>query len=137
MAAPDQSASPGTQAKAQRELDSIKRLRCVFEVLVRGRWDGTEPEVRRASGRNLLDLTIRDIDVQDGSAEVVRAGHPTPVSAQSDRSNLYFVDTTGTGGMVTLTTVFSDEVRPGYLKAVQTRSGPASEQFYGSCQILK
>jgi hypothetical protein len=83
-----------------------------------------------------LTLEISDIDLSDSSASVRRDGQRRTVSVRSDRSNLYFfeVDPAGTA---MLTTVFSQEVEGGRLKATHSETGTGARQLYGACSVLR
>ena len=118
----------------QRSLESIQRLECVFTAGVSADWSGAEPSVRTLGAANRLTLNLSDINVVDGSATLRDGARTSSVSARSDRSNLYFFDL-GSSGTATLTTVFSQETRPGHLKAAHTRTGVDAAQFYGDCEI--
>lgn len=120
----------------QSVLEQIVRLDCTFTLAAAGVWPDGEPAVRSSTRSDPLLVRMSDISVADGTATSRSAGRTASVSAKSDRSNLYFLDV-GPDGTLALTTVFSQESRPGRLKAVHTRTGPAAEQFYGDCAAVR
>jgi hypothetical protein len=130
LVASGQDRSPG-----QRALNSIKRLKCSFGTSTAGNWQSGEPQVRVAELKNALSFTIADIDSADGIATITRSERASSVSVQLSGSNLYFLDVRTSGA--TLTTVFSQESRPGRLKAVHTQTEPNLAQYYGDCEILE
>jgi hypothetical protein len=128
-------ASGQDRGPGQRALSSIKQLKCSFRTSTTGDWQSGEPQVRVTELKNPLSFTIADINSADGIATMTRAEGASSVSVQLSGSNLYFLDVRASGA--TLTTVFSQESRPGRLKAVHTQTEPNLAQYYGDCEILE
>src|SRR3974390_755463 len=51
-------------------LQSVKSLTCRFTAAGSGSWESGESHVRLKDAGTPVSLTIRDIDVQDGTAEI-------------------------------------------------------------------
>jgi hypothetical protein len=118
---------------APEVLEAIERLDCAFTASARGNWSGGAPRVQTTNAGQ-VDVSLSDIDVLEGSATIRAEKRTASISVRSDRSNLYFLDP-GSDGIATLTTVFSQETRPGRLKAVHTRTGRVAAQLYGDCAV--
>ena len=94
-----------------------------------------------------LQLTVENIDVADGTAEVRGTANKAFVSAVLSGWSLYFVE--NAVGQLNVTTVFAQEASPKKLKAVHSRHGylqmqvgrfisePAVSQNYGECEIVQ
>jgi hypothetical protein len=115
-------------------LEAVVRLDCVFTSAATGNWTGERPLAQTATNADRLDVSLSNINVADGTATLRADRRTASISVRSDRSNLYFLDP-GADEMVTLTTVFAQEARPGRLKAVQTRTGRVAMQWYGDCAV--
>ena len=127
-------------------LESIKRLRCSFSAATSGVWneDGSA-QARTKEAPNGATVTITNIDVQDGTAEIggfFRGGDNVNVKLAG--STLHFLDI-GLNGSLTVVTVFAKETHDGRLQAVyshaayaQSRPGatptPEGTQYYGDCE---
>ena len=93
-----------------------------------------------------LLITVTEIDVSDGTAEVAGTAGKAFVSAVLSGWSLYFVE--NGVGQLNVTTVFAQESAPGKLKAVHSRHGylqmqvgkfisePSVSQNYGECEIV-
>jgi len=93
-----------------------------------------------------LLITVTEIDVSDGTAEVAGTAGKAFVSAVLSGWSLYFVE--NGVGQLNVTTVFAQESVPGKLKAVHSRHGylqmqvgkfisePSVSQNYGECEIV-
>ena len=124
-------------------LKTVKALKCRFPVAVSGNWKNGEA-VATPRAQELL-LSIGDIDVSDGTAEVTGTAGKAFVSAVLSGWSLYFVE--NAVGQLNVTTVFAQEVAPGKLKAVHSRHGylqmqvgrfisePSVSQNYGECEV--
>ena len=124
-------------------LTKVTALKCRFPVAVSGTWKNGEA-VATPRTQELL-LSIGDIDVSDGTAEVTGTAGKAYVSAVLSGWSLYFVE--NAVGQLNVTTVFAQESAPGKLKAVHSRHGylqmqvgrfisePSVSQNYGECEI--
>jgi hypothetical protein len=124
-------------------LTKVKAMKCRFPVAVYGTWKNGEA-VATPRTQELL-LSIADIDVGDGTAEISGTAGKAFVSAVLSGWSLYFVD--NAVGQLNVTTVFAQESAPGKLKAVHSRHGylqmqvgkfisePSVSQNYGECEI--
>jgi hypothetical protein len=124
-------------------LKTVKAMKCRFPVAVSGTWKNGEA-VATPRTQELL-LSIGDIDVGDGTAEVTGTAGKAFVSAVLSGWSLYFVE--NAVGQLNVTTVFAQETAPGKLKAVHSRHGylqmtvgkfisePSVSQNYGECEI--
>jgi hypothetical protein len=126
-------------------LTTVKSLRCRFPVATSGTWkDGMPVATNRT--QELL-LSVDNIDVQDGTAEVRGTAGRVFVSAVLSGWSLYFVE--NAVGQLNVTTVFAQETGPKKLKAVHSRHGylqmtvgrfisePSVSQNYGECEIAE
>jgi hypothetical protein len=142
-------AAAGAQAKPPADppnpLTSVKSMACRFPAATTGNWkDGQAVAQTRAQD---LQLSIENIDVQDGTAEVRGTANKAFVSAVLSGWSLYFVE--NAVGQLNVTTVFAQEASPKKLKAVHSRHGylqmqvgrfisePAVSQNYGECEIVQ
>ena len=124
-------------------LTKVTALKCRFPVAVSGTWKNGEA-VATPRTQELL-LSIADIDVGDGTAEVSGTAGKAFVSAVLSGWSLYFVE--NAVGQLNVTTVFAQESSPGKLKAVHSRHGylqmqvgrfisePSVSQNYGECEM--
>jgi hypothetical protein len=124
---------------------TVKSLRCRFPAAVSGTWKNGEP-VAQPRTQELL-ISIDEIDVSDGTAEVRGTAGRAFVSAVLSGWSLYFVE--NAVGQLNVTTVFAQEAAPGKLKAVHSRHGylqmqvgkfisePSVSQNYGECELPK
>jgi uncharacterized lipoprotein YbaY len=125
-------------------LKTVKGLKCRFPVAVSGTWKNGEA-VATPRTQELL-ITVTEIDVSDGTAEVAGTAGKAFVSAVLSGWSLYFVE--NGVGQLNVTTVFAQESAPGKLKAVHSRHGylqmqvgkfisePSVSQNYGECEIV-
>lgn len=125
-------------------LKTVKALNCHFPVAVSGTWKNGEA-VAVPRTQELL-ITVTEIDVSDGTAEVAGTAGKAFVSAVLSGWSLYFVE--NGVGQLNVTTVFAQESAPGKLKAVHSRHGylqmqvgkfisePSVSQNYGECEIV-
>lgn len=125
-------------------LTSVKSLRCRFPVATSAAWKDGQPVAQQKTQD--LQITVEDIDVQDGTAEVRGTAGRSFVSAVLSGWSLYFVE--NAVGQLNVTTVFAQEASPRKLKAVHSRHGylqmsigrfisePAVSQNYGECEIV-
>ena len=142
-------AAAGPQAKPPVDppnpLTSVKSLACRFPAATTGNWkDGQAVAQTRTQD---LQLTVENIDVADGTAEVRGTANKAFVSAVLSGWSLYFVE--NAVGQLNVTTVFAQEASPKKLKAVHSRHGylqmqvgrfisePAVSQNYGECEIVQ
>ena len=136
------SAAEGLQGPRQNPLTSITGLRCRFTLTTTILWKEGKPDVRVE--RTDSQVTISDIDVQDGTAEVAGPqGRRLATTVLSDGS-LYFME--NTRGSLEVTSVFAIESAPGKLKAVRAEYSyvflivppfvpdPTVSQSYGECE---
>ena len=127
-------------------LESLKRLRCSFSAATAGVWDANgSAQARTKEQPNGATVTINNIDVQDGTAEIggfFREGENVNVKLAG--STLHFLDI-ALNGSLTVVTVFAKETHDGRLQAVYshaayTPSGPGATvtpegtQYYGDCE---
>jgi hypothetical protein len=127
-------------------LQSVKSLTCRFTAAASGAWENGESHVRLKDAGTPVSLTIRGIDVQDGTAEIgggsFRGGDNVVVKLVG--ANLHFLDMALNGGLGVVT-VFAKETHDGRLQAVYSRaayveSGPGGSgepetgQYYGDCE---
>ena len=123
-------------------LESIGTLRCRFTVATSVVWKAGKPDVRVEP--TTMEVTISNVDVQDGTADVVgKGGRRVATTVLSDGS-LYFMESTR--GDLEVTTVFATESSPGKLKAVRAHHAylfltvppfvedPTVSQSYGECE---
>ena len=142
-------ASVGAQAKPPADppnpLTSVKSLACRFPAATTGNWK--EGQAVAQTRTQDMQLTVENIDVQDGTAEVRGTASKAFVSAVLSGWSLYFVE--NAVGQLNVTTVFAQEASPKKLKAVHSRHGylqmqvgrfisePAVSQNYGECEIVQ
>ena len=141
--------SVGAQAKPPAEppnpLTTVKSLACRFPAATTGNWkDGQAVAQTRTQD---LQLTVENIDVADGTAEVRGTASKAFVSAVLSGWSLYFVE--NAVGQLNVTTVFAQEASPKKLKAVHSRHGylemkvgrfvaePSVSQNYGECEVVQ
>ena len=130
------------QDTAQNPLTTVTGLRCRFNVTTSALWKNGTPDVRSQATESRL--TITNIDVQDGTAEIPGPrGRRYATTTLSDGS--LFVIETGQGALH-VTTVFAVESSPGWLKAVHAEYSyvyltvppivpdPTVSQSFGECQ---
>jgi hypothetical protein len=127
-------------------LESLKRLRCSFSAATSGVWEENgSAQARTKEQANGASVTIDNIDVQDGTAEiggVFRDGENVNVKLAG--ATLHFLDIS-LNGSLTVITVFAKETHGGRLQAVYShaayvQSGPGATaspegtQYYGECE---
>lgn len=129
------------QGARDNPLSAITGLRCQFTVATSALWKEGQPDVRTAPADSRL--TISDIDIQDGTAEVSGPQGRRFATAVLSDGSLYFMETTR--GALDVTTVFATESSPGALKAVRAQHAyvfltvppfdpnPTVSQSYGEC----
>ena len=137
-------AASAQTADPPNPLKTVKALKCRFPVAVSGTWKSGEA-VATPRTQELL-ITVTEIDVSDGTAEVAGTAGKAFVSAVLSGWSLYFVE--NGVGQLNVTTVFAQESVPGKLKAVHSRHGylqmqvgkfiaePSVSQNYGDCEIV-
>jgi len=137
-------AASAQTADPPNPLKTVKALKCRFPVAVSGTWKSGEA-VATPRTQELL-ITVTEIDVSDGTAEVAGTAGKAFVSAVLSGWSLYFVE--NGVGQLNVTTVFAQESAPGKLKAVHSRHGylqmqvgkfisePSVSQNYGECEIV-
>jgi hypothetical protein len=127
-------------------LQSVKSLTCRFTAAAAGSWEGGESHARLKETGTPVSLVIRDIDVQDGTAEIgggFRGGDNVIVKLVG--ANLHFLDMALNGGLGVVT-VFAKETHDGRLQAVYSRAAyvengsggpsvPETGQYYGDCEV--
>lgn len=139
----------GTAALAQQEsepanvLTSVKSLKCRFPTATSATWKGGEPQTQAKTQE--MSFTISEIDIQDGTAEILGTAGRSFVTAVLSGWSMYFVESSV--GQLNVTTVFAQEASPKKLKAVHSRHGylqmqvgryisePSVSQNYGDCEI--
>ena len=99
----------GADRDPPNPLTKVKALKCRFPVAVSGTWKNGEA-VATPRTQELL-LSIGDIDVSDGTAEVTGTAGKAFVSAVLSGWSLYFVE--NAVGQLNVTTVFAQENSPG------------------------
>jgi hypothetical protein len=128
-------------ASAAGILATATVVRCEFQVVSTGAWkDGTaQAQVQPATLRLVFDA----INTDEGTAASAGALGRSDIIAKLSSSGLHFIQMFRDGPLY-VTTVFTQESRPGRLKAVHTRheengvhipgftSSP--EQYYGECE---
>ena len=127
-------------------LESLKRLRCSFSAATSGVWDQNgSAQARTKEQPNGATVTINNIDVQDGTAEIggfFREGENVNVKLAG--STLHFLDI-ALNGNITVITVFAKETHDGRLQAVYSHAAyvptgrgatgvPEGTQYYGDCE---
>jgi hypothetical protein len=125
-------------------LESLKRLRCSFSAATSGVWDQNGAQARTKEQSNGATVTIDNIDVQDGTAEIggfFREGDNVNVKLAG--STLHFLDI-ALNGSLTVITVFAKETHDGRLQAVYSHAAyvpggpgatsPEGTQYYGDCE---
>ena len=138
-------AASAQTADPPNPLKTVKALKCRFPVAVSGTWKSGEA-VATPRTQELL-ITVTEIDVSDGTAEVAGTAGKAFVSAVLSGWSLYFVE--NGVGQLNVTTVFAQESAPGKLKAVHSRHGylqmqvgkfisePSVSQNYGECEVVQ
>jgi hypothetical protein len=124
-------------------LPTVKGLRCRFPAATTAAWKSGEV-VAQTKTQEML-FTISEIDVQDGTAEILGTAGKAYVTAVLSGWSMYFVESSV--GQLNVTTVFAQEASPKKLKAVHSRHGylqmqvgryisePSVSQNYGDCEI--
>jgi hypothetical protein len=124
-------------------LTSVKGLKCRFPAATTTTWKAGEPQAQTKTQEMLF--TISEIDVQDGTAEILGTAGRSFVTAVLSGWSMYFVESSV--GQLNVTTVFAQEASPKKLKAVHSRHGylqmqvgryisePSVSQNYGDCEI--
>ncbi|HET9834520.1 MAG TPA: hypothetical protein VFP91_22510, partial [Vicinamibacterales bacterium] len=130
-------------------LESLKGLRCSFSVATSGVWaQNGLAQARTKEQPNGATVTINNIDVQDGTAEIggfFREGENVNVKLAG--STLHFLDI-ALNGSLTVITVFAKEMHDGRLQAayshaaylptgVGAMANPEATQYYGDCEPLR
>ena len=126
-------------------LKSVKSLACRFPSATTAVWK--EGQAVAQTRTQDLQLTVENIDIDDGTAEVRGTANKAFVSAVLSGWSLYFVE--NAVGQLNVTTVFAQEASPKKLKAVHSRHGylqmqvgkfisePAVSQNYGECELVQ
>lgn len=142
----------GATATAQDQADdppnplaALKHLKCRFPVATAGVWKDGEAQAQTKTQELLFE--IKEIDVQDGTAEYLGTAGRAYVTAVLSGWSLYFVE--NAIGQLNVTTVFAQEAAPKKLKAVHSRHGylqmtvgrfvsePSVSQNYGECEVAE
>jgi hypothetical protein len=136
------SAAGAFQDTRENPLTTITGLRCRFHVTTSVLWKDGKPDVRSQATESRI--TIANIDVQDGTAEIPGPrGRRYATTTLSDGS-LFVMETAQ--GALHVTTVFAVESSPGWLKAVHAEYSyvyltvppivpdPTVSQSFGECQ---
>src|SRR5687768_14870496 len=111
---PSATAVARLQGTRQNPLTSVTGLRCRFSVTTTVSWKEGKPEVRTETAES--QITITDIDSQDGTAEVSGPRGRRFATASLSDGSLYFTESAR--GSLEVTSVFATESSPGKLKAV-------------------
>jgi hypothetical protein len=115
VVSPCETVAARLQGTRQNPLTSITGLRCRFSATTTVVWKDGKPDVRTESTDSRF--TITDIDIEDGTAEVVGPqGRRFATTVLSDGS-LYFTESTR--GALEVTSVFASQSAPGKFKAVR------------------
>jgi hypothetical protein len=130
------------QDTRENPLTTVTSLRCRFSVRTSVLWKDGKPDVRTEQAASRL--TISNIDIQDGTAEIVGPqGRRFATTVLSDGSLFVMESTRGT---LHVTTVFAIESSPGMLKAVRAEyayeyltvppfpTDPTVWHSYGECE---
>ena len=124
-------------------LPTVKALKCRFPAATTAVWKNGE--VLPTTKTQEMLFTISEIDVTDGTAEIVGTAGRAYVTAVLSGWSMYFVESSV--GQLNVTTVFAQEASPKKLKAVHSRHGylqmqvgryisePSVSQNYGECEI--
>jgi hypothetical protein len=124
-------------------LPTVKALRCRFPAATTAAWKSGEVQPQTKTQEMLF--SISEIDVQDGTAEILGTAGRAYVTAVLSGWSMYFVESSV--GQLNVTTVFAQEASPKKLKAVHSRHGylqmqvgryisePSVSQNYGDCEI--
>ena len=124
-------------------LPTVKALKCRFPAATTATWKNGEVQAQTKTQEMLF--TISEIDVQDGTAEILGTAGRAYVTAVLSGWSMYFVESSV--GQLNVTTVFAQEASPKKLKAVHSRHGylqmqvgryisePSVSQNYGDCEI--
>ena len=124
-------------------LPTVKALKCRFPAATTATWKNGEVQAQTKTQEMLF--TISEIDVQDGTAEILGTAGRAYVTAVLSGWSMYFVESSV--GQLNVTTVFAQEASPKKLKAVHSRHGylqmqvgryisePSVSQNYGECEI--
>ena len=130
------------QGDRQNPLESIRGLSCRFTVTTSVLWKAGKPDVKVEP--TTLDVTISNVDIQDGTADVAGKGGGRLATTILSDGSLYFMESTR--GALEVTTVFATESSPGKLKAVRAHheylfltvppfvEDPVVSQSYGECE---
>ena len=140
LGAAEQAQAP---AEPPNPLTQVKSLKCRFPAATSAVWKTGEPQPQTRTQD--MRLEISEIDVQDGTAEIIGTAGRAYVTAVLSGWSLYFVESSV--GQLNVTTVFAQEAAPRKLKAVHSRHGylqmqvgrfiaePSVSQNYGECEI--
>jgi hypothetical protein len=124
-------------------LTSVKALKCRFPAATTATWKSGDPQAQTKTQEMLF--SISEIDVQDGTAEILGTAGRSFVTAVLSGWSMYFVESSV--GQLNVTTVFAQEASPKRLKAVHSRHGylqmqvgryisePSVSQNYGDCEF--
>jgi hypothetical protein len=124
-------------------LPTVTALRCRFPAATTAAWKSGEVQPQTKTQEMLF--SISEIDVQDGTAEILGTAGRAYVTAVLSGWSMYFVESSV--GQLNVTTVFAQEASPKKLKAVHSRHGylqmqvgryisePSVSQNYGDCEI--
>lgn len=137
------SAAHGQSSEPPNVLPTVKALKCRFPAATSATWKNGEVQPQTRTQEMLF--SISEIDVQDGTAEILGNAGRAYVTAVLSGWSMYFVESSV--GQLNVTTVFAQEAAPKKLKAVHSRHGylqmqvgkyisePSVSQNYGDCEI--
>jgi hypothetical protein len=132
------------QSDPPNPLATVKALKCRFPVAAYATWKEGMPKAELRTQE--LSFELKDINVQESTANFVGTTGTAFVSAVLSGWSLYFVESSV--GQMNITTVFAQEASPMKLKAVHARHGylqmsvgkfiaePSVSQSYGDCEIV-
>ena len=140
--APSLPAAALFQETPENPLTAVTSLRCRFSVRTSVLWKDGKPDVRTEP--TTARLTISNIDVQDGTAEVPGPQGRRFATVTLSDGSLFVMESTR--GALHVTTIFATESSPGALKAVRAEysyeyltvppfiTDPTVGHSYGECQ---
>lgn len=130
----------------QFPLATVKSLKCAFPVYASTTWRAGEPQVQVKMTE--IVLTYTEIDAQEGTARLFGLSNVGELVARVSTFSLHLLEITSSGSLK-VTTVFSQESRPGKLKAVYAQhdylrmsipgfeAEPTVSQYYGECEVVQ
>ena len=109
-------------------------------------WKTGEPQVQLKPTE--IVLTFTEIDAQEGTARAMGLSNVGELVARVSTFSLHLLEITSSGSLK-VTTVFSQESRPGRLKAVYSQhdylrlsfpgfeAEPTVSQYFGECEVVQ